>query len=391
MNRLFDGMRLTAFAPALASLVLLAGCGGSAVSKSAAPERVAGLRVETVRLEKIPKEIEAPGTVTAVRTAQLAARIMGTVDSVAVHEGDHVRRGQLLVALDDREFSARLAAAQAGLAQAAAGRVEAERGAAAARAQADMAQKTYQRYVYLQQQKSVSPQEFDEVEAKQLAAQAMLQQALAREQQAGALYDQAQQEMHAASTVSSYARITAPFDGVVLHRYVDPGAMAAPGSPLLVVEDSSRYRLEATLDAGLAGWVHRGNRVRVELDALPGRNFPGTVSEIEPGANPASHTVNVKIDLPHDPALRSGLFGRAWFRAGEQEAIVVPESAVLDRGQLHGLYVLDSSGLARFRLVTLGSRIDSQCEVLSGLSAGEEVVTDPGARELDGKKVEAGS
>jgi RND family efflux transporter MFP subunit len=387
MKKMVPGWKLMLAAPLLVGLW---GCGGAPAPKQAAPEVASGVEMKTVELETIPNEVAAPGTVASIRTAQVAARVMGTVDQVAVREGDRIHTGQVLVVLDDREFAARRAAAEAGLAQAQAAQQEAKRGAAAAAAQASVAEKTYKRYVYLRDQKSVSPQEFDEVEAKQQAAQAMLAQARAGEQQAAAACQQAQQEVSAASTVSSYTRIVAPFDGVVLQRFVDPGAMATPGTPLLSVEETSRYRLETTVDAENTRGIRVGTPARVELDAFPGKTFAGRVAEIEPGANPASHTVQVKIDLPPDPGLRSGLFGRAWFRQGERQAIVVPEAAILDRGQLRGVYVVDAAGIIHLRLVTLGTRTAAGRVALSGLSAGDRVVTNPVARDLDGKKAEAG-
>ncbi|HVA71653.1 MAG TPA: efflux RND transporter periplasmic adaptor subunit [Candidatus Limnocylindrales bacterium] len=368
----------------------LAGCGGSAPARPSPPETVSGLHVETLQQQSIPNNVEAPGTVIAVRSAQVAARVMGTVLEVTVHEGDRVRRGQLLVQLDDQESLARRNAARAGLEQARAAQEAAAQAVAAAQSQAEVAQKTYGRFVFLRKQKSVSPQEFDEVQAKQSGAQAALAEARANQQQASAAYAQAQQELRASDTVAGYARILAPFDGVVLHRYVDPGSMAAPGAPLLVVEDPSQYRLQADVDAEAASNVHRGTLVPVELDALPGKTFPGKVADLEPGANPMSHTVQVKIDLPRDPALRSGLFGRALFQNGKREAIVVPNSALLERGQLREVYAVDAKGIAHLRLVTLGAQAGQLREVLSGLGVGERIVTDPAGHELDGKRVEAG-
>jgi len=371
-------------------VAVLVGCGGSAPARPSPPETVSGLHVETLRLQSIPNNVEAPGTVIAVRTAEVAARVMGTVLQVAVHEGDRVRRGQSLVQLDDQESLARRNAAQSGLEQARAAQEAAAQAVAAAESQAGVAQKTYGRFVFLRTQKSVSPQEFDEVQAKQSGAQAALAEARANQQQASAAYAQARQELRASDTVADYARILAPFDGVILHRYVDPGSMATPGTPLLVVEDPSQYRLQADVDAEAAAKVHRGSLAPVELDAFPDKIFSGRVVDLEPGANPMSHTVQVKIDLPRDPALRSGLFGRTWFQNGKREAIVVPNSALFERGQLREVYVVDANGVAHLRLVTLGAVVGQLREVLSGLGAGERFVKDPAGRELDGKRVEAG-
>jgi len=335
----------------------------------------------------VPDEIEAPGSVSSATTAEIAARAMGTVQAVLVREGDTVRRGQLLVQIDDREFSARSSAAQSALGEAAAAREEVSRAVAAAQAQADVAKKTYDRFTFLRDQKSVSPQEFDEVEGRHRATAAALQQAQARQQQVEAMNQRAQSEARAASTVAGYTRVTAPFDGVVVRRSVDPGAMAMPGQPLLVVEETSRYRLEVTVDAVSGVALRRGAKARVALDALPDRTLEGTVSELEAGADPSSHTLAVKVDLPRDSAIRSGLFGRAWFARGERQTLVVPRGHLVERGQLAGVYVVDGQGIARLRMVTLGHPVAGGVEILSGLSGGERIVAEPGARELDGKKV----
>ncbi len=371
---------------------VLAGCGSSPGTRPQAVETVRGVRVETLRWENVPDEIEAPGSVAAAATAQVAARAMGTVTQVAVHEGDRVKRGQLLVLLDERELAARRNAARAALEEAAAAREEATRAVAAAQAQADVASKTYERFVFLRDQKSVSPQEFDEVEAKHRAVLAGLEQAKARRQQAEAAHTRAEAEVRAAEAVAGYARVVAPFDGVVVRRMVERGSMVAPGVPLLIVEDTSRYRMEVSVPASAASEATRlrkGTSARVRLDALPGR-LAGKVVELEAGADPASQTLRVRIELPRDAGVRSGWFGRAWFRRGERRALAVPRSAVVERGQLRGVYAVDAGQVARWRLVTPGASLAERVEILSGLSEGERFVADAGGQELDGKKVEAG-
>lgn len=378
-----------------ASLLALAlsGC-GSPAPRPAQAEAEPGLRVEVVLLRTIPDEIEAPGSSIAAATARLAARITGTVTQVPAREGDLVKRGQLLAQLDESELLARSDAARAELQQASAGVAVAARGLAAAQAQAGTAKKTYDRYVYLRDRKSVSPQEFDEVEAKNLAAQAGLAQAAAAEQQAEAARAGAQSASRAAEDVAGYARIVAPFEGRVVRRTVEPGSLVAPGMPLFVLEDISQYQLNVTLPAEAVTSrgssipaVRKGSKARVEFDALPGRSFEGVVAELEAGADPSSHTVQARINLPRDSQVQSGLFGRAWFQRGERQAILVPKAAVIERGQLHGVYVADASGTAQWRVVTLGQPFADQVEILSGVGAGEQIVANPGAQELDGKRV----
>ena len=248
-RRTGDTMRLRLLIVLIAAGMLAAGCGGGLESTPQKAEVVHGLRVQKMQLQTVANELEAPGSVIAQSTAQVAARAMGTVLQVAVREGDNVKRGQVLAQLDERELSAHRSAAQAASRGASAGVVQATKAVAAAQAQADVMKKTYDRYNYLKEQKSVSPQEFDEVAAKQEAAQANLEQAKAALSQSEAGVAQAESEAHAAESVASYARVVAPFDGRVIRRSVEPGSLVSPGMPLFVVEDTSRYQLEATLPA----------------------------------------------------------------------------------------------------------------------------------------------
>jgi len=369
------------------------GCGGSREAQPQAEQAPAGTRVETVRMQTVVDEIQAPGTVIAGATAQVAARAMGTVVRVAVREGDMVKRGQLLAQLDERELAARRSAAHAGSVGGAAGAEEAARALDAAQSQAEMAKKTYDRYVFLRSQKSVSQQEFDEAETRQRAAQANLAAARARLEQAKAGQAQASSEAQAAASVASYARITAPFDGRVTRRSVEPGTMITPGTPLFTVEGSGAFQLEATISSeamgAAAGAIRRGTAARVELDALPGKSLAGKVAELEAGADPGSHTIQARIDLPKTEGIQSGLFGRAWFRRGERRALAIPATAVLERGQLRGVFVVDAGGLAQWRVITAGPRAGDALEALSGLNEGEQIVVNPGAQDLDGKRVAA--
>ena len=161
-----------------------------------------------------------------------------------------------------------------------------------------------------------------------------------------------------------------------------------PGQPLLVLDDPRAYRLEAEVGESAVGGVRLGQRVPVVLDSL-GRSLEGRVVEIIPAADPASRTVTVKLDLPGDPGLRSGLFGRARFPAGERQALLVPISALTERGQLTAVYVVDGQNIARLRLVTAGARHADRVEILSGLAAGERIVVEGAARVTDGSPVEA--
>jgi RND family efflux transporter MFP subunit len=318
--------------------------------------------------------MESVGTIHAVQTAQISSQVMGNLVSVGVREGDAVKRGQVLAVIDDAQL-------RAGLDRAQAGSSSADHEAAAADADFTLAEATLKRFQTLFEKRSVSPQEMDEVNARYQAANARREMARSAQVQAKAGLSQAR-------TMLDYTRLRSPFDGVVTERRADPGVLATPGMPVLTVEGAGRLRLEVSVDEAGIRFVRIGQKVPVIVDAIGGEQLPGAVTQMVPAADPASRSFLVKIELPANPALRSGLFGRAQFSRGERASLLVPRAAVVNRGQLQAVYVLDGNQVAGLRYVTLGAGSGDRVEVLSGLSQGDQVVTSPGERELAGKKIE---
>lgn len=197
---------------------------------------------------------------------------------------------------------------------------------------------------------------------------------------------QVEQEIQAARIMRDYTRISAPFSGTVTAKSVEPGNLAASGAPLLTIERDGAYRLEASVDESKLPFVKNGQTVEVALEALD-RQLTARVSEIVPAVDAASRAYTVKIDLPALPNVRSGMFGRAWFRMGSCKVLTVPAAAVLERGQLQSVFVIDRS-VARSRLITTGQRQPDLVEVLSGLSEGEKVINPIPSGLADGVAVE---
>lgn len=366
------------FSPSALAMVLvlaLAACSSSKPANTATPETVAGVNLVTVERATVPDYVEAVGTVRAIQSAQLASQVMGTITAISVHEGDRVRRGQVLVSIDAAQQHAAYQSASAGL-------TTSDQVIAAADADYALADATMKRYQMLYDKKSVSPQEYDEVKAKLAAAQA-------RRDAAHAGRTQAEAAVSEASTSVGFTRIRAPFDGVITSKLVDAGTLAAPGVPLLIIDDPSRFRLEVQLDERQIAAAHLGAHVPVEIDALGSQPITGTVVQVVPASDPSSRSFTVKIELPANQALRSGLFGRALFPLGQRQAILVPQNSLLRRGQLDGIYVIGSDGIVGLRYITLGKPSGDGVEVLSGLGNGERIVAQPGERELGGKRVGA--
>jgi RND family efflux transporter MFP subunit len=351
----------------------LAGCKHEPAQTAAAPV-VTGLRVARAMAAQAADGAAAVGTVRARESASVAAQTMGRVTAVLVRAGDTVRAGQVLVQLDGAVSKAELDRARAGVAAS-------EHELAAAQSQAALASSTLERYKILRDQRSVSPQEFDEVDRRAQAATAQLE--AARAQAAGA-----RASVSAAKTTAGYSVITAPFAGVVTGRHVDPGAMAMPGTPLVDVDRAGQLRLEITVDESRLSAVKLGAAIAVAIPALGAKAVQGRVAEMAPAADAASHSFLVKIDLPADKQLRAGMYGTAAIGATSRTAVVIPAAAVVAHGSLRSVWAVDQNGVASLRYVTLGAARGDMVEVLSGLSAGEAVVLAPGDRELGGARVE---
>jgi len=382
--------------------LLAFGCGGDEKShvKQDVPLKPLDVRIENVRSEEVATMLQAVGTVRSEVTTNLSSRIMGYLTAVEVDEGDRVRRGQLLAQIDSRETATQLEKAEAGLHEAESAGEEVERaigasksGLEVAQANARLAESTYQRFKELLNRKSVSQQEFDEVDARYSAAQAqvhsaeeMLRSIEARKKQVEAKVNQAKSNLASAQLHHSYARIISPLDGLVTSKSAEVGQLAAPGTPLFTVEDGKNYRLEATVEESRMKFLNVSQSLTVRVDALE-EDLVGKVTEILPVADPASRSFTVKIELPFHPQLRSGLFGRVSFPTQTRTLLTVPRSSIVFRGQLSGVYVVDSAQKARFQLVKAGEEMGERVEVLAGLEEGDQVVIQPVEQVQDGQPV----
>ena len=359
-----------------AASVFAVGC-RSDVAANPAPVQTVAARVVESQLQQVPLTIRATGTLHARESSILSAQVVGRVQQVLVREGDYVSAGQTLAILDDATL--RASAEQADTAISAA-----ENQVAAAQTNSDLAASTLARYSLLQEQKSVSPQEMDEVSRR---AQASAAQVAALKAQENAVRAQAS----GARSMLQYTRIRAPFAGVITARMVDPGALASPGVPLLEIDHDGPLQLQATVDESAIAAIHPGMTLQVNIDDAPSSGPTGTVAEIVPAADPSSHTFLVKISLPASKQLRAGMYGSAQIPAGTHQAIVVPGSAIVIRGSLPCAYVLDGNSIAQLRYITTGATRGSMVEVLSGVSAGERLVNNPADRDLAGKRIDAGN
>ncbi len=367
--------------------IVVAGCWPRAPESARDAPSVA-TETTTVEVADFTSSFEAGGVVRAVSTAAIASRLMAPVVAVHVRPGDRVRRGAPLVSLDAREVTANRDRAAGALASAA----EAERAASAdvqaAEAAVTLAQITYDRVRGLHEKRSATTQELDQAVAALDGARAQVSGARSRAAAASAARDAAQAAVDAAGITTSYASLTAPFDGVVTERSVDPGSMANPGAPLLTLEDTTRFRLEVSLDEARARQVTVGEAVDVALNGgdSPDRWTAARVAEVA-RVDPSSHSFVIKLDLAGHQGLRSGLFGRARFASGDRHALALPASAAVRRGQLTFVFVVDADGRARLQPVSVGVVDRERLEVLAGVREHERIVSAPPEALTDGTRI----
>lgn len=362
-------------------------CGTDKKEAGAAPAaaRPVSVRVAQVEMKDWDANYTATGTVRARSTAMVSSRVSGTVLTVAAREGDRVAAGQTLATLDSRDLETAVRRAEAGLAEARSALPEYEASLGASKTALDLAEATFRRMSELYGKKSISNQEFDEAQARVKQARANDEILRARRAQLAARVDRAEQERRAAEIELGYAKIVAPFAGVVTERRVEPGSLASPGAPLVAIESDAGFRLEVQVEESKLAGVRVGGKARAQVDAA-GCDATGTVDEIAAVGDAGSRTYVVKIATACK-GLRGGMFGRAVFAGAPRKAVAVPMAAVVTRGAGQAVFVVES-GTAKLRLVSLGERAGDWVEALSGLSGGESVVVGPAAGLQDGAAAE---
>jgi multidrug efflux pump subunit AcrA (membrane-fusion protein) len=346
---------------------------------------VASVATAAAEVTDLASSIEAGGVVRSRVTALIASRVMAPIVEVRVRAGDRVRRGDVLVTLDARDLRANDARAQAATLAAVESVRAAEADVRAAESAAHLARLTHDRVAALQAKRSATNDELDQAVATLATAEAQHAAAQARLAAATAGREVAKAGADAAAVTTTYATLTAPFDGIVAERSAEPGSMAAPGSPLLTVEDPAAYRLEVRLDDTRAAQIAPGGHAAVQLDDRD-TSMPGRIAEIA-RIDPASHTFLVKLDLPAGLALRSGQFGRATFAGPSRRALTIPASALIRRGQLTFVFISGSDQHTHLQPVSIGTVAGGRVEVLAGVRQADRVVTSPPASLADGTAV----
>ena len=320
----------------LSALAFLAGTLPASFSSAAEPNQAGAPASVVVQAREVDLAFPVEATVEAVRQATVAAQVAGRVLEVRADAGQRVKQGELLMRIDAREAAGSDAAAKATLAQARA---------------------AYERTKNLHAQKFVSQAALD---------------------QAAAAYKAAEGAASSSGAGLSHGMVTAPIAGIVAQRHTEAGELATPGKPLITIYDPKGLRVIASLPQYKLAELRKSAKARIELPES-GRWIDVQRIEILPTVDARSHTATARLYLPENvEGVVPGSYARAHFTIGQAQKLTVPPAAVLRRGEVTAVYVLDDKGVARLRQVRLGEAVaGGELEVLAGIGSGERVSLTP--------------
>ncbi len=315
-----------------------------------------GLETLLVSAETTPTERMLDGTVEAVNQSTVSAQTAGRVSAVYFDVNDVVEAGALIMRIRSTEQAASFTQAQAALKEATAREAE--------------AQTRYERISDMYQRRVVAKATYDEASAARDAAVARLIAARAG--------------LDAAREGVAYTEIRAPYPGVVTQKHVQVGESVAPGTPLMTGASLDALRVVAEIPQSVIDAVRAARKAAVYVD---GRRIESTGITIYPAAQPETNTFRARIELPKGvQGLAPGMFVKVGLVVGEAERLLVPRSAVVQRSEMRGVYVVAPDGRVALRQVRLGHARGDQIEILAGLAGGERVALDPVAAGLKARQ-----
>jgi RND family efflux transporter MFP subunit len=343
----------------------------------------ASAAIEAVKSEAYDAYVILGGTVVPYREVVLSAQVAGRVNYLGGIEGDRFNAGDLLVAIEDGDLQAQRRAMIATINKTQAGLAN--------------AQTEYQRELWNPQSKNTSkmpgfalPGMFDQTFSRPLGRvmgyeddnvtrQADLYNRNSGVQQASADVMSAQASLDALDTKIRDARSQAPFSGIIIKKMVEAGDTVAPGQPLVKFAQSGHLCIEVNVPVRLMGKIERGDVVRAHLDQVGDTQV--RVAQVYPVADAQQHTVKVKFDLPLGVSAGPGMYAEVLVpNAMDMHEVmpVLPKSAIVKRGSLPSVYVVNSQDVVEMRIVRLGREISNdRVMVLSGVKEGERILTQP--------------
>ncbi len=359
-------------------------CGESKVHKGPPPKLFSNLNIKQSKYRKIREEFKAQGNVISRDAANLKAKVMGEVKAIMVKEGDEVKKGEVLLKIDDSIYIARLKQARGEEGAIEKELVSAKGGLDQAMSQFLLAKKTFNRFRHLREKKVVSKQKFDEVVNNFNRAKSALLSARSNVEAIRSRLKMAKAGVEEAKVYLGYTEIRAPFNGRVTQKFVDIGDTVIPGSPLISIQHNDRYQIKCVVPEGYINFVKKGEQLRVYI---MNKQIKARVSSIIYQGNPMSRSYGVKLDIPTFDFIKPGMYATVYLPIMSKDFLLIPESSIVSYGQIQGVFVVDDKGIVNFRVIRTGRKIDNQIEVISGLKPGERYVVSPPSTLADGDRV----
>jgi len=350
-------MKKTIYTVLLVAIFALTGCGEKAPEVRPVGQEVQ-CKVAVVTTSKLPSVVTATASVEPEVRVTVSTRMMGWVKEIHVTEGDIVAKGDALITIDDSDVQAKRAQVEAGIFE--------------ATAMVNNARKMADRFEKLYAEKSVSRAQYDDVLTGLERAKAGLSKAKAARQEI---------KVHL-----GYLAIKAPASGTVTRCMVDVGDMANPGHPLFYIDQIDRMKIVARLGEKDVNSVKAGDAVSATISSLE-TTYEIEVAKIIPSANPGSRTYDVEMYIDNNGTVLPGMFAKVAFPVGTRSCVVIPEDAVIVRGQLRGVFIVDNDDVAQLRWIRLGDTRGNNVEVISGLSGNETIVLSSAKTLAEGDKV----
>ena len=349
------------FIPTLFLALLLINCSDKkeAITDNTTPVNVT---IATPSIQQGGAYFSASGQIEKEEFANISTRVMGNITKIYVKVGDKVRKGQLLISINNTDLEAKKAQANAGVSQAEAG--------------FNIAEKDYERFKKLFEQNSASQKEFDDVNARYQISKSQVEAA-----------KQMQNEINA---LLAYSNIKAPFSGIITSKTINEGDMANPGVPLISLEAPGKYVATAMVPETEIVHVKKGTKVNVYIKSKD-KSLAGVVSEVSISSQNTGGQYLVKINLKNDKNIKlfSGMFVSTNFPLKNEinNNITVPKSALIHQGQLIGIYTVSQSNTAILRWLKIGKNLGDTVEVLTGLCKDEKYIVSAEGKLYNGVKL----
>lgn len=332
-----------------ASLILMFSSCGSEETKTPKKEKTPIIvHMNSNSINTNSSYLSTSGKIEALKSATISTRMMGSVSTIHVSVGQQVKKGQLILSIENSDILAKKAQIKSGIIQATASLKNAE--------------KDYKRYEKLIASESTSQKEMDDMTTRYDMAKAQLNSALAQQKEINAQLE--------------YSMLKAPFDGIITNKYIEEGNMANPGMPLLEIENTVQFKILTSIPESQIGTISLDTKVRVLVKSL-NTEYEGVITEIGSSSKNSGGQYLVKIMLEKQPKLLSGMYTTIHFFNDEitkNKNVFVPNSALVTRGQLTGIYTVSESNTAILRWVRLGVKKENSVEILSGLNASEKYI-----------------